>query len=462
MKKVKQYDLALLDDEKDQEVISINNDNNVLNNNVKNNDVLEAYPFENNQQVQPQQNNYYPQQPQYNQYPNGYYPANNVVYNNYYPQQPQYQNQPVNNNYYQGYPNQNDQYYNQNNYMNGYNQPQGNYVPYNQPVYNNAPQGYGVPNIPNNNAQSTLLNNNNGFNQHKDVKAEKEYLLKQALIKNPFLFDDFTDNKYINSIEDFFVSYKKEEYKIGDLVRKKDVRRKKKKKIFKEAFKGWKEEVEKRIEDDALVGAGQFDNSERTKNEIVKVRFWAFFLSLISLILALIMVGGKISLMSVSAVGKVEFLNKISYYEFVAYNLIIPLAIGIIILCVVLNIQARSFGKITKYAKSQYKKKLSSIKKSFSKKYSQTMKYYRTSYTGNFKKEPLPISKTAIGTEVFMEVENLVTSTSQRTSVENKKNNSYKFIRFIIRFSVFLISFITISDALVHLVASLINMLLKK
>jgi len=290
--------------------------------------------------------------------------------------------------------------------------------------------------------------NEGGFNKTKNAEAEKNYIIKQALIRNPFLFDDFPENNYITSIEDFYVEYKNEQYRFGEVIRSKELARRKKKKILKICFKKWKDEIDTRLEEDALIGEGQFENGERQSNQAIKVGAAPFVLAPIMMIIAMLLISGK-----------VNFLGTLSKFEFLIMSCVIPILIGIVCIGALLNKTNNIFSKLNKFSKDQYDKKLKSLKNDFNKKYNTTYGYYKNGYKGKFKKNPLPIKKTAVGSEKFNTLEEIVKGNCQINQNQGKKKGGQKAIKGLVGFLTVITTMFVVGDGLYHVVMGVINLI---
>lgn len=289
--------------------------------------------------------------------------------------------------------------------------------------------------------------------QQKQYDEQKRLIANQAILRNPFFFDNFEGNKYVTSIEDFIVKFKKDDYKFGDLIRKGVLPKRKVKKAIKLNFKTWKESIDQRLDNDLVNGTDQLTKAQGENILVVKVKKFKFIMAFIALVLCGI-------LLSEIPLGQDRtFLGPRSPIELFIINLVIPLTIGATILGTVLNKTNKNHLKINKYSKKQYSKRLSSLRREFNKKYSNTYNYYRNAYSKGFKKPPLPIEKTAIGESKFKEIEKVVDQANTRIYKQEKKQGGYKLVRFLVNTITLLCFLFTVGDLIYGVVMSLLQTL---
>ena len=284
--------------------------------------------------------------------------------------------------------------------------------------------------------------------QQRQYDEQKRLIANQAILRNPFFFDNFEGNKYVTSIEDFIVKFKKDDYKFGDLIRKGVLPKRKVKKAIKLNFKTWKESIDQRLDNDLVNGTDQLTKAQGENILVVKVKRFKFILAFIALVLCGILLTDKI-----------PFLGTRSPIELFIINLVIPLTIGSIILGTVLNKTNKNHLKINKYSKKQYSKRLSALRREFNKKFSTTSNYYRNAYSKGFKKPPLPIEKTAVGESKFKDIEKVVDQANTRIYKQEKKQGGYKLVRFLVNTICWLCFLFTVGDAIYGAVMSLLQSL---
>jgi hypothetical protein len=280
-------------------------------------------------------------------------------------------------------------------------------------------------NISNSINQNTAGNINNNDKTDKNDK-EKEFLLREALVKNPFLFNDDIKNNYVTSIEDFYIIFKGESIRFGDCIRQpngsKRLNRFARKRIIINSFKNWKEEINKRLENDQLVGMGHFENVSKLHNNFAKVKFYVFLFAIISFFISLFLLGEKIA-----------FFSTRSNIEKIILGISLVLSIGCVLIGGLINKKKRLSLQFVRYGKGKYHKKISELNKEFNKKYNNAVRYYNGAHKKKFSKMPLAISQVAIGDKKFFEIEGIVNVNNEVNNDENEKQKALKFYGWLVK-----------------------------
>lgn len=276
------------------------------------------------------------------------------------------------------------------------------------------------------------INEDINDNQEQVIKKPviSEQYIQDVLVKNPFLFDINEnvgkDDRLVNSLEDFYIKGRKEDYKIKDLFRNQLLRKGKRKKLIKQSFKNWKDEIDERLSDVELVGKNQL-----LKEDLKKKKEISFALTRVLCVVSLVLIGLLLNLNWLYGTKIPALPDKLVF----AFNFGIPALIGIFIISGVMRRNLNKSEAINKSGKRTYLRMISSIRYEFDKKYKQTFKYYRKAVNGKFSKAQLPIEKTAVGESKFKEAEGLVNETSKRVIVQGKQE---KYVRFFKNFLGFL------------------------
>ena len=209
-----------------------------------------------------------------------------------------------------------------------------------------------------------------------------------VLHTNPFLFVRNENNEsYAVSIEDFYVTYKKINKDLGSIIRSKDLRNGKKKKIFKHQFKIWN--------NDAInVTKKTFADAEESLGVAKEQEFKSINLGeklglLMGILIPVFMLLNIVSWLSIT--------NKIIKY--IAYAIMGISTLGII-LAVLQDIKILRFKNYIGKQRDLYKKYLKEVNKDLKKKSKKLEKYYIKGLSKKtFVKAPYPIEKVTVGGE---------------------------------------------------------------
>ena len=271
----------------------------------------------------------------------------------------------------------------------------------------------------NNNISNNVNNNGEKKLTQKEI-IEREFLIREALIRNPFLFDNDINNNYILSIEDFYIVYKDESIRFGDCFREQaGVKRFNKfvrKRIISENFTLWKEEIDKRLENDELIGEGHFENVGKISSDFAKVKIYLFVLVIFSFFMCLFLLGEAFS-----------FFGERNDLEKMVIGIMMALSIGCVLIGGLINKKKRMSTQFFKYGKGKYHKKIKALKKECDSKINEAIRYYSTAHKRRFSKKPLSISQVAIGEKRFLEIENIVNVNNEVNSNEKGKQGALKF-----------------------------------
>ncbi len=264
---------------------------------------------------------------------------------------------------------------------------------------------------------------------------------KTYLAENPFLYDD---GKAINSIEDFYILRKNKYYRLGNLLRDKSIRRGLARKMILASFKEWKEDVNKKIENIGLIKENNFKEEKREKKSFGLLMY---IFTIISLVLNILIMNGKISFLAKPN-------NKIIVFVF---TIIMFSLVAIFLLSSLLN---KSINKNRRYVNRSKREANILIDKytdEFNKKYKETYSYYCKHVSRKLKDLPLPIYKTAVGNKGLKEIEEYINNGSKVISDGEKGNKAKKLLAKLLKCINILIFAFTIGYIIYDVIIFFIN-----
>ena len=235
-------------------------------------------------------------------------------------------------------------------------------------------KGYGKVNY-SSNQQNKVPDNQIQTNNLDEAKAI-------FLRSNPFMYNSKTAAYHVDSLEEFLVKVKKDEYALGDIVRNPEFTKSKKKRLVKKAFKDWDKQysTQKRT---------VFNESDRTIEVIGDVNFMniPFGMKLLIIFLFALMVfiisqdsfmWDKIAQSNFGLKihqGFVDLFNTSSWLSMVA-NLTVYVLVVFIFFTTIYSMVSTDFVKDHKLAVAYLKKSEKTINRNYKKKFQKARAYY--------------------------------------------------------------------------------------
>lgn len=252
--------------------------------------------------------------------------------------------------------------------------------------------------------------------------------INKLLCTNPFLFKkDESNEKYVVSVEDFFVRYKGRSYPLGTVIRTQLFTRRERKKIFKKNFSYWVKDAKHRMKN-------VFKESEKnieiaSKHNMINISFVNVFLLLIGIIIPILLFSRIVDFLYIA--------NNI-----IKYTLIGCMALSVLGLLfgILHNRKCRAYKKYVGKQRRIHRKYTKEVNRDFKKNSKHFKKHYSSCFKNRImKKPPLPIKRVVIGGEKIDYLENISVEISKRNMDIMRINEGFNPLY---RFSV-LLSYIT-------------------
>lgn len=228
--------------------------------------------------------------------------------------------------------------------------------------------------------------------------------INKILCTNPFLFKkDESNEKYIISIEDFYVDYKQKKYPLGTVIRTQLFTRRERKKIFLKNYKVWVKDAKQRIK--KVFKESEQNIDVASKHNLVNLGFLNILMLLTGAILPIL------------------FFTKVVDFLYVKNNIVKYILIGCIalsfigIICGVLHSRkCRAYKNYVRKQKKLHKKYSKEVNKDFNKNSKYLKKHYSSCFKNRImKKPPLPIRRVVIGGDKIDYLENISIEISKRS-----------------------------------------------
>lgn len=296
---------------------------------------------------------------------------------------------------------------------------------------------------------------------HPEGINEEFYALLQT---NPFAYNYKTATQKAVSVEEFYISVKKETKPFGAIFRSSELSKAKKSKLIRRAFAKWKKDFTTnkqnvfQKENDKVFVVGEVVVSSVTIINIILI-----FLLMIILGSMAFQIG---SVWDILANSPKAILQKMSLGITTAFNVSwvklisqasFPVTIAALLYIFYHNSLIGDFKRTTKDSRAAYKKTSKEIEQDFKKKFKKTRNYYvRKTGSNPLKIAPLGIEKTATGGSDFTLISEISDSYVKKAAYLKKNRGKLNAFRFIFIFLVYATMLTPIGYALYSIVRQFI------
>ncbi len=255
-----------------------------------------------------------------------------------------------------------------------------------------------------------------------------------TLFTNPFLYNnENVMNTMVDSIEDFAVTYKKQDVYFGSVIRNDKIPKRKKIKAVKKYFKFWYTDFNATYLEAAGGSSKAIATLKATPVRMTgfKYNFGYFLFLILYLVLVSLMINKQYNFINQ------EFALNISNILWDMFNgniifkvaVILPISITFILFItwIIYRIKTREFVKTKRQSKKLSKKSVKELKKSFDKNYPKTYKFYMKQIrrSKDFVYEGISINNVTCNKNDIFVIEKLIAKVVSKSAVQEQRTKKY-------------------------------------
>lgn len=269
------------------------------------------------------------------------------------------------------------------------------------------------------------------------IFSKEDYVDKEVyptLFTNPFLYNNQnTMNTMVDSIEDFAVTYKKENVYLGSVIRNDKIPKKQRIRSLKKYFKNWYNDFNNTYLETAGGSSKAIETLKATSVRMTgfkyKLTFVLFFIFYSVIVIGL--VNKKFSLLTNEKIVNIcnILLDMFNDNIFFKICIFIPIVIilSLLIVWVIYKIKTREFVKMKRESRKISSRSIKELKKSFKKNYPRTYKYYlkQVKKSKDFVYKAISIDDITCNKNDIFVIEKLIVKTVSKCAIQEKRTKKY-------------------------------------